>query len=158
MKAQIAPSAFWNANSCIARSTAARALASQWAWRLSQKEVAATQAGLVVDTLYREGEWVPAGRPVVRLLPPQNVKVRFFVRETEVGAIQPGRKVLMHCDGCAADVAGTVSYLADAPEYTPPVIYSNETRAKLVFMVEARPAPDAAQALRPGQPVTVTLQ
>jgi len=141
-----------------AQVAAARAQSSQLSWRLSQKEVAAAQAGLVVDTLYREGEWVPAGSPVVRMLPPQNVKVRFFVLEGLVGAIKPGRKVLLHCDGCAADVPATVSYVANAPEYTPPVIYSNETRAKLVFMVEARPAAENAPALNPGQPVTVTLQ
>jgi HlyD family secretion protein len=141
-----------------AQVAAARALSSQLAWRLSQKDVASAQPGLVVDTLYREGEWVPAGSPVVRLLPPQNVKVRFFVLEGVVGAIKPGRKVLLHCDGCAADVPATVSYIANAPEYTPPIIYSNETRGKLVFMVEARPAADNAQALNPGQPVTVTLQ
>ncbi len=141
-----------------AQVAAARALSSQADWRLRQKDVASAQAGLVVDTLYREGEWVPAGSPVVRLLPPRHVKVRFFVQEATVGAIKPGRKVLVHCDGCAADVAAAVSYVSDAPEYTPPVIYSNETRAKLVFMVEARPAADSAQALSPGQPVTVTLQ
>jgi HlyD family secretion protein len=141
-----------------AQVAAARAMSSQLAWRLNQKEVSAAQAGLVVDTMYREGEWVPAGSPVVRMLPPKNVKVRFFVLETVVGALKPGRKVALHCDGCEADVAATVSYISNAPEYTPPVIYSNETRAKLVFMVEARPAVGSAQALRPGQPVTVTLQ
>jgi HlyD family secretion protein len=137
---------------------AARAVAEQQAWRLGQKQVAATQAGLVVDTLYRDGEWVPAGSPVVRLLPPGNLKLRFFVPETVVGTLQPGRKLALQCDGCATGIGATVSYIADAPEYTPPVIYSNETRAKLVFMVEASPAPPHASALRPGQPVTVTLQ
>ncbi len=141
-----------------AQVAAARAAADQLAWRLGQKEVASAQAGLVVDTLYREGEWVPGGSPVVRMLPPANVKLRFFVPEAIVGGLQPGRKVTLHCDGCAANIPATVSYIADAPEYTPPVIYSNETRAKLVFMVEARPAPEHAAALRPGQPVTVTLQ
>ncbi len=141
-----------------AQVAAARAMSSQLAWRLNQKQVTATQAGLVVDTLYREGEWVPPGSPVVRLLPPQNLKARFFVPEAVVGGIKPGRKALLHCDGCAADVQATVSYIANAPEYTPPVIYSNETRAKLVFMVEARPTAQSTQALQPGQPVTVTLQ
>jgi len=112
----------------------------------------------VVDTLYREGEWVAPGSPVIRLLPPKNVKVRFFVPERIVGGLEPGRKVLLHCDGCAADVAAEVNYIADEPEYTPPVIYSNETRAKLVFMVEARPSIENAGRLRPGQPVAVTLK
>jgi HlyD family secretion protein len=140
-----------------AQVAAARAVVSQSAWRLDQKQVSATQGGLVVDTLYREGEWVPAGSPVVRLLPPHNLKVRFFVPQTVAGALKPGRSVVLHCDGCGADVPATVSFIASEPEYTPPVIYSNETRAKLVFMVEARPAPDKAPSLRPGQPVAVTL-
>jgi HlyD family secretion protein len=141
-----------------AQVAAARAMSSQVAWRLGQKEVSATRAGLVVDTLYREGEWVPAGSPVVRMLPPRNVKVRFFVPETVVGGLKPGGKVVVRCDGCKADAPAAISYISNEPEYTPPVIYSNETRAKLVFMVEARPEAENTQPLRPGQPVTVTLQ
>jgi len=141
-----------------AQVAAARATASQAAWRLAQKQVAATQPALVANTLYRVGEWVPAGSPVVRLLPPTNVKLRFFVPEAIVGGVRPGRKVVAHCDGCASDVAAEVTWIANEPEYTPPVIYSNETRAKLVFLVEARPTASAAAALRAGQPVAVTLQ
>jgi HlyD family secretion protein len=141
-----------------AQVAAARATASQAAWRLGQKQVAAAQPALVVDTLFRVGEWVPAGSPVVRLLPPTNVKLRFFVPEAIVGGVRPGRKVVAHCDGCASDVAAEVTWIANEPEYTPPVIYSNETRAKLVFLVEARPTASAAAALRAGQPVAVTLQ
>lgn len=140
-----------------AQVAAARAVLAQAAWRLDQKRVASAHGGLVDDTLYREGEWVAAGAPVVRLLPPGHVKVRFFVPQAVAGALQPGRRALVRCDGCGADVDATVSFIADGPEYTPPVIYSNETRAKLVFMVEARPAADKARLLRPGQPVTVTL-
>jgi HlyD family secretion protein len=141
-----------------AQVAAARAATDQSTWRLDQKHVAATQGGLVVDTLYREGEWVPAGSPVVRMLPPANVKVRFFVPETVVGGLKPGRAVALHCDGCEADVPAQVSYVSNEPEYTPPVIYSNETRAKLVFLVEARPSAADAPKLRPGQPVAVSLK
>ena len=137
---------------------AGRAVLAQAEWRVDQKQVASTQAGVVADTLYREGEWVPAGSPVVRILPPANVKLRFFVPETVAGALAPGRKVAVHCDGCKADVGATVSFIATEPEYTPPIIYSNETRAKLVFMVEARPDLENAPLLRPGQPVAVTLR
>jgi len=141
-----------------AQVAAANAASSQSAWRLDQKRVAATQGGLVVDTLYREGEWVPAGSPVVRMLPPANIKVRFFVPQAAAGALKPGRAVVLRCDGCGADIPAAVSYISSEPEYTPPVIYSNETRAKLVFLVEARPTPQNAAKLRPGQPVTVALQ
>jgi len=142
----------------LAQVAAARAAASQADWKLGQKRGAAAEGALVADTLYREGEWVAAGSPVVRLLPPGNVKLRFYVPEALAGGLRPGRKVAAQCDGCDAAIAATVSYVSDQPEYTPPVIYSNETRAKLVFLVEARPAPADAARLRPGQPVTVRLQ
>ncbi len=109
------------------------------------------------DTLYREGEWVGAGSPVVRMLPPANVKVRFFVPEGVVGRLKPGQAVRIRCDGCAAEVNANISYVANEAEYTPPVIYSNTRRDKLVFMVEARPAVEDGTKLRPGQPVEVAL-
>lgn len=134
---------------------AARAALAQAEWKLSRKAVSATQAGLVYDTPYRLGEWVPAGSPVVRMLPPGNVKVRFYVPETVVGALRNGQSVQVRCDGCSAPVAATISYVSNEAEYTPPVIYSNETRRKLVFLIEARPAEADAPKLRPGQPVEV---
>lgn len=137
---------------------AARATLAQAAWRLSQKTVAAAGAGRVTDTLFREGEWVPAGSPVVRLLPPQNVKVRFFVPETAVGGLATGRVVSIRCDGCGGEIAATLDYVSTQAEFTPPVIYSNETRSKLVFLVEARPALANAARLHPGQPVSVVLK
>lgn len=134
---------------------AARAALAQAEWKLSRKTVAATQAGLVYDTPFRPGEWVPAGSPVVRMLPPANIKVRFFVPEETVGALRNGQAVQMRCDGCGAPVPLTVTYVSSQAEYTPPVIYSNETRRKLVFLVEARPGASDAPRLHPGQPVEV---
>ena len=141
-----------------AQVAAARAATDQTAWKLDQKHLAATQAGLVVDTLFREGEWVPAGSPVVRMLPPANVKVRFFVPQSIVGSLKPGRAVSLRCDGCEAEIPAQITFISNSPEFTPPVIYSNETRDKLVFMIEARPSVENAPKLRAGQPVTVTLQ
>lgn len=136
---------------------AARAALARADWALAQKTVTAPVAGLVQDTLYVQGEWVPAGSPVVSLLPPQNIKVRFFVPETRIGSLKTGQVVTLSCDSCAAPVAAAISYIAPQAEYTPPVIYSRENRGKLVFMVEARPAPADAAKLRPGQPVDVRL-
>lgn len=137
---------------------AARAALAQAQWRFDQKRVHVASGGLVFDTMYRQGEWVPAGSPVVRMLPPGNIKARFFVQETVVGQMRLGRRVLIRCDGCSADIPATVSYVSDEAEYTPQMIYSNETRAKLVFMVEARPSPADAIKLHPGQPVEVIAQ
>ena len=135
---------------------AARALVEQADWRLGQKTVAAPVAGLVFDTLYQPGEWVASGRPVVRLLPPGNVKIRFFVPETALGGLAVGQKLRIRCDGCGEAIPATITYIATEAEYTPPIIYSNETRSKLVFMVEARP--DNGAELHPGQPVEVVLR
>ena len=140
-----------------AQVAAALAAVDQARWKLDQKTVVATHAGRVFDTPYRLGEWVAAGNPVVRMLPPQYVKVRFFVPETILGSLSTGRNVSIQCDGCASDVPGTLSFVSTEAEFTPPVIYSNETRAKLVFMIEARPSPDSKLKLNPGQPVSVRL-
>jgi HlyD family secretion protein len=120
--------------------------------------VSSTVTGTIADTLFVPGEWVPAGAPVVSVLPPGNVKVRFFVAETRLGALRVGQKVALACDGCAAPIAASISFIAPQAEYTPPVIYSRDNRAKLVFLVEARPDAQDAVKLHPGQPVDVTLQ
>jgi len=141
-----------------AQVAAAQAFVVQAQWKVDQKRVAAPADGLVYDTLYRVGEWVQAGTPVVQMLPPQNVKVRFFVPENAVGGLAARRAVSIHCDGCAEDVPAKITYVSNQAEYTPPVIYSNENRAKLVFMIEAHPQPADAAKLHPGQPVAVRLQ
>ncbi len=141
-----------------ADAAAARAALEQAEWKLDQKAVAASGAGLVFDVMYREGEWVRAGSPVVRLLPPENIKVRFFVPETLLGALTLGKDVLLRCDGCPAAIPAKVTYISTESEYTPPIIYSNETRSKLVYMIEARPSADNAAVLHPGQPVEVKVR
>jgi HlyD family secretion protein len=130
---------------------------SQMQWQLTHKVVAAPVAGLVEDTYYQVGEWVPAGAPVVSLLPPENRLVRFFVPETARAALRPGQAVQVWRDGAAQPIAASISFIAPRAEFTPPVIYSREAREKLVFLVEARPAPGDAAALHPGQPVDVEL-
>jgi HlyD family secretion protein len=131
---------------------------TQTDWSFSQKRRSAPQAGLVYDTLYRQGEWVAAGKPVVALLPPQNIKVRAFVPETRVGSIHYGDAVQVTVDGVQNPFLGKVSYISPRAEYTPPVIYSRETRVKLVFMVEMVFDSAAAANLHPGQPVDVQFK
>jgi len=135
-----------------------RAALRQSHWKLDQKQIASPRDGLVFDTLYRAGEWVSAGSPIVQLLPPENIEVRFFVPETTVGSLKLGQNISVHCDGCSADVPAAITFISNQVEYTPPVIYSNENRSKLVFMVIAKPSPDKAPLLHPGQPIEVTLQ
>jgi HlyD family secretion protein len=124
-------------------------------WDLSQKRQAAPQSGVVFDTLYREGEWVAAGHPVVSLLPPANVKLRVFVPEPWLGALHVGDSVQVFADGAQGPVTGKVSFISPRAEYTPPVIYSRENRRKFVYRVEAVFEPAVAARLHPGQPVDV---
>jgi HlyD family secretion protein len=128
---------------------------AQAQWRVEQKSQTAPVAGLVADTLYRAGEWVAAGAPVVSLLPPANVKLRFYIPETLVGSLRIGDAVTVRCDGCGADIPAQVRFITTQAEFTPPVIYSRENRSNLVFLVEAWPdSPNPA--LHPGLPVEVS--
>lgn len=124
-------------------------------WDLARKSPRAPEAGLVFDTLYREGEWVAAGRPVVVLLPPRNIKLRVFVPEARLGSLQLGDPVRVFMDGVSGSVAGTVSFISPRAEYSPPMVYSRQNRQKFVYLVEAAFAPDVAATLHPGQPVEV---
>lgn len=141
-----------------AEASAARAALEQADWRLRQKSAVSTVSGVVTDTLFVRGEWVGAGQPVVTLLPPGNVKARFYVPEPRLGELRVGQAVELRCDGCAGPIPATVSWISPQAEFTPPVIYSKDSRAKLVFLVEARPSPEAAARLKPGQPLDVVLR
>lgn len=124
-------------------------------WRVDQRHVAAPAAGIVADVLARPGETIPAGGPVVSLLPPENIFIRFFVPEPRIAEVHGGDKVALLCDRCPADLAATISFISPQAEYTPPVIYSESSRAKLVYMVEARPPREQAVLINPGQPIAV---
>lgn len=139
-----------------AEAEAARQKLAQARWALEQKQQTAPQNGLVFDTYYQEGEFVPAGRPVVSLLPPAHIKVRFFVPESRLTSLTMGQQVFVKVNGAAKAYLATVTYLSPRAEYTPPVIYSRETRSKLVFMVEASFSAAEAASLHPGQPAEVS--
>ncbi|MDQ5980204.1 MAG: HlyD family secretion protein [Verrucomicrobiota bacterium] len=139
-----------------AETAAAQAALDRAGWAVAQKSVSAPRDGLIYDTLYREGEFVAAAMPVITLLPPDNLKVRFFVPEADFGALKAGDTVQVALTGRSAPLEARISYLSPKPEYTPPVLYNRENRSKLVFMVEASFDNAVARDLHPGQPVEVT--
>jgi HlyD family secretion protein len=123
--------------------------------RLARRIGFAPVSGTIQQIYFREGEMVPAQRPVLSIMPPGNIKLRFFVPETELPKLAIGDEVRVSCDNCAADLTAKIYFIATTAEYTPPVIYSLEERNKLVYLIQARPArPDA---LRVGQPISVLL-
>ncbi|HQT39494.1 MAG TPA: HlyD family secretion protein, partial [Acidocella sp.] len=136
----------------VAADQAALAMAE---WRLAQRVVSAPVAGRVADVLAQPGETMQAGAPVVSLLPPGNIFVRFFVPEAAVSSVHLGDGVALHCDGCAADLTAKISFISPQAEYTPPLIYSDSRKSKLVFLIEARPSLAQASSLNPGEPVEV---
>jgi HlyD family secretion protein len=121
--------------------------------RLSRRIGFAPVAGVVQQIYFREGETVPAQRPVLSIMPPGNMKIRFYVPETDLPKLAIGDEVRVTCDNCAADLTARIYFIATSAEYTPPVIYSLDERNKLVYLIQARPArPDS---LRVGQPISV---
>ena len=136
-----------------AATAAAQAVVGQASWRVKQTHVDAIAAGRVEDTLYQVGEWVPAGAPVLKLLPAQGPYVRFFIPLAELSQWTPGMLIAVDCEGCPAAQSARVEFIAAAPEYTPPIIFSESRNEDLVYRVEARF--DAPTLLAPGLPVTV---
>jgi HlyD family secretion protein len=135
------------------RTAQARLKSSQT--KLARRKVFSPATGTIEEVYFRTGEMVPAGRAVLALLPPGNIKVRFFVNEAVLPQVKLGDTVTVRCNGCASDITATVSFIARSSEFTPPVIYSREESAKLVFLIEARP--NRPDQLRVGQPLSVSL-
>ncbi|MSU71951.1 MAG: HlyD family efflux transporter periplasmic adaptor subunit [Opitutus sp.] len=149
--AQLGTAQLGGRTDAIAAATAAK---ERTDWNVEQKSQSPAQPALVYDTLFHPGEFVSAGSPVVALLPPENLKVRCFVPEADFAALQPGDAVRVIRTG-APNLDARINYLSPRPEFTPPVLYNRENRAKLVFMVEAVFDPAAARDLHPGQPVEI---
>jgi HlyD family secretion protein len=135
---------------------AAGAAVARAAWAIEQKSARSSVAGTIYDTLYRSGEYVAAGRPIVSILPEQNRRVRFFVPEPELGRISIGETVRVRRSS-GEPVEAKVVFVSPTPEYTPPVLYNRDNRARLVFRIEAELPPADATNWHPGQPVDVAL-
>jgi len=126
-------------------------------WSLEQKVKKSPAAALVYDTLYREGEFVGSGMPIIMLLPPENLKIRFFVTEESFGKLKAGDKLKVSLSTTSEQLSATLSYFSPQSEYTPPVLFNRDNRAKLVFMCEALFNQAPAGTLHPGQPVDISL-
>jgi HlyD family secretion protein len=126
-------------------------------WALNERRVYAPAAGRVEKRYFLAGDMVPAGAPVVALLPADHIKLKFYVPETDIARLKLGAEVKAYCDGCGEPVTARISFIAKSAEFTPPVIYSEKTRAKLMFRVEARAA-DELERLHPGQPIDVVVR
>jgi HlyD family secretion protein len=123
---------------------------------LAKRQVFAPADGTVEEVYFRPGEVVKEGQAVIALLPPRNLKVRFFVAEPVRAKLELDQTVNVSCDGCPPDLKAKISFISRDAEFTPPVIFSREQREKLVYLIEARPEGETA-TLTAGQPVTVTL-
>jgi HlyD family secretion protein len=144
-----------NLDSAVSSLRVAEARVATSETRMARRKGFAPVAGKIQQIYFREGEMVAAQRPVLSIMPPGNMKIRFFVPETELPKLAIGDEVKVTCDNCAADISAKIYFIATTAEYTPPVIYSLDERNKLVYLIQARPSrPDV---LRVGQPVSVYL-
>lgn len=130
---------------------------TEYSWAIAQKTVRIPENGFVQDTLFEENEFVPAGKPVIQFLPPSNRILVFFVPERQLSLIRHGQKIVFTCDHCPKPISATINYISSQAQYTPPVIYSRESREKLVYWVEAKIDPVVVNTTHPGQPVEVTI-
>jgi len=121
--------------------------------KLAQKSASAPADAVVIETLYAQGDWVPAGAPVVSILPVDRITVRFAVPLAVAAHLQNGRNVTLVCESCGAPVQATITYIS--PFAQPAGRF--EGLEALRYLVEARPNPVYAALLIPGQPVTVVL-
>ena len=142
-----------NLDSAVSALRIAEARVNTSQTRLARRSANAPVSGAVHQIYFREGEMVPLQRPVLSILPPGNVKLRFFVPEGDLPKLSVGQDVRVTCDGCANDLTAKIYYIATTAEYTPPVIYSQEERHKLVYLVQARP--NKPDLMRVGQPVGI---
>jgi len=145
-----------NLDSAVSALRVAEARVNTSQTRLARRNAFAPVSGTIQQIYFREGEMVPAQRPVLSILPPGNMKVRFYIPESDLAKLAVGDEVRVTCDNCAADLTAKIYYLATSAEYTPPVIYSLDERNKLVYLVQARPNKPAS--VRVGQPVSVFIQ
>lgn len=122
---------------------------------LDARTVLAPAAARVDRLYFRAGEVVGTGVPVLSLLPPSVLKARFFVPEVVRSTLHIGDRMQVTCDGCTKPFEAVLTYMASDPQHTPPIIYSLDERARLVFMAEARLEEDAQ--LLPGQPIGIGL-
>jgi len=144
-----------NLDSAVSALRVAEARVNTSQTRLDRRKGFAPIAGTVQQIYFREGEMVQAQRPVLSIMPPGNMKLRFFVPEAELPKLALGDEVKVTCDNCAADLTAKIYFIATTAEYTPPVIYSLDERNKLVYLIQARPSrPDV---LRVGQPISIYL-
>jgi HlyD family secretion protein len=143
-----AKSIFKNSNADVAL--------SQWIY--GKKHVSAVADAIVFDTFYNEGEFVLLSRPVLALLVPEDVKIIFFIPEKALGKVKVNQKVEITCDGCENPLPAKISYISPQPQFTPPVIFSQDTSDKLMFAIEARATPEISKKLHPGQPVIIKLK
>lgn len=134
-----------------------KAKGKQIAQKLKEAAPVASVNSLVLDTFFQPGEYVGAGQTVVKLLPPQNIKIKFFMPIDQVTTIKMGQMITVSCDGCPSPYLARITHIASESEYTPPVIFSVESRDKLVFMIEATPT-SHHEALRLGLPISVSLE
>lgn len=129
---------------------------AQAQWDLEQKTRHSPTDGKVFDTFFRAGEQVGQNQPVLALLTPEHIKALFYLPQTLLSQIKLGQTIHFQCDGCQKTPA-KISYISPQAEYTPPIIYSKDTRYKLVYLIRADIDKNIAYQFHPGQPIDIFL-
>lgn len=147
----------------LASLQAAQAQEAQAQWQWEEQTQSSPIDGQVYRLIYQPGEYIPPGRTVLQLLNPKQRKVYFFVNQSYLNALHIGQTVEVYWDAPerlpekTARATAHVDYIADVAEYTPPVIFSNQTRDNLVYLIKATLEENPSALPQFGQPVSVRL-
>ena len=144
-------------NAAKASVKAATAALKTAEWNVQQKIITSPVNGIVYDRYFRTGEVVAPDQPVVSLLAPENVYLVFYAPEEQLARLKVGQMVKVTCDNCPKNITAKIRFLSPKAEFTPPVIYSEKTRSKLTYRIEANLPEVFEKTLHPGQPVTVDI-
>ncbi|MDA8164648.1 MAG: efflux RND transporter periplasmic adaptor subunit [Desulfobacteraceae bacterium] len=120
--------------------------------RLGYATLASPVAGFVLTKNVEPGEYVNPGTPVVTVGELDEVWLRGFISETDLGRVRLGQKAYLTIDTYPGKrYQGRVSFIASEAEFTPKQVQTERERVKLMYRIKIT-VPNPSQELKPGMP------
>lgn len=126
--------------------------------RMSYAQITAPVDGVVLSKNIEAGEYVSPGTPVVTVGDLNQVWLKAYIAETDLGKVKLGQKVSVTTDTYPDKVYnGVVGFIASEAEFTPKSIQTAEERVKLVYRIKIN-IENAASELKPGMPADAVIK
>ena len=126
--------------------------------RLEKTEVLSPASGVVLVKDSEEGEVIMPGVPIVTISDVDEMWVKIYIDEANIGKIKLGQQAELRVDSFPErDFSGKITYISDEAEFTPKNIQTREDRVKLVFAVKVG-TDNEGGLLKPGMYADVTIR